>query len=414
MQSGQQSLEDMAASFSNHTAPLARRVSLEEVAGEPFRLFFPAAVLAGLMGVLLWPLHFLGVVPFYPGLSHARLMGWGFFGGFVFGFLGTAMPRMLSVPRLRVEETTLLFILHTAMEISFLTGHLAVGDILSLALLATFLVVMARRFRVRRDNPPPAFILVAMAMACAAGGAIISLLGQFQVDLPLFWVNLQRLLSYQGFVLLPILGVGGFILPRFFGMPSQQDFPESLRPPPGWTRKAFTALGAGVIIVGSFVLEAAGWHRTGHAIRAGAALAFLFLEMPLQHAFQRRNALATSLLVALAGSILGLVAVALFPSGRVALLHLTLAGGFAALTFAVATRVVFGHSGNQPLLRAPNRWMYGVLGLMLLGTATRISGDFWPNILPTHYSYGAILWGAGAAWWAWRVLPNVLVADDER
>jgi hypothetical protein len=227
---------------------------------------------------------------------------------------------------------------------------------------------------------------------------MISLLMHFQMDLPLFWVNLQRLLAYQGFVLLPILGVGGFILPRFFGLPSRQDFPESLRPSPGWTRKAGTALAAGAVILGSFVVEAAGWHRTGHALRAGAALAFLLLEMPLHHALHRRNALA----------------IALFPSGRVALLHLTLAGGFAALTFAVATRVVFGHSGSQPLLRAPNRWMHGVLGLMLLGTATRISGDFWPGILPTHYSYGAILWGAGAAWWAWRVLPNVLVADDDR
>ena len=36
-------------------------VSLREMAAEPFRLFFPLGVLAGLIGVSLWPLHFMGV-----------------------------------------------------------------------------------------------------------------------------------------------------------------------------------------------------------------------------------------------------------------------------------------------------------------------------------------------------------------
>jgi cytochrome bd-type quinol oxidase subunit 2 len=84
---------------------------------------------------------------------------------------------------------------------------------------------------------------------------------------------------------------------------------------------------------------------------------------------------------------------------------------FAVITLTVATRVVFGHSGNIALLKARNRWLFVSIGLMLFGMATRISGDFWPKILPSHYSYGAVLWIASAAIWAAYVLPKVFVAD---
>src|ERR1043165_5313341 len=80
------------------------RITLKDFGKEPFRVFFPAGVLAGITGVALWPLYFWGVTQFYPGQLHARIMACGLFGGFIFGFLGTAMPRMLSANPLRVAE----------------------------------------------------------------------------------------------------------------------------------------------------------------------------------------------------------------------------------------------------------------------------------------------------------------------
>jgi hypothetical protein len=50
---------------------------------------------------------------------------------------------------------------------------------------------------------------------------------------------------------------------------------------------------------------------------------------------------------------------------------------------------------------------------MLFGMATRISGDFWPKVLASHYTYGAVLWIAGVLLWAIYVLPKVLIADTE-
>src|SRR5688500_12363253 len=49
------------------------KVTRYDVGKEPFRIFFPAGVLAGIVGVALWPLHFSGWVSNYPGQAHVRL-----------------------------------------------------------------------------------------------------------------------------------------------------------------------------------------------------------------------------------------------------------------------------------------------------------------------------------------------------
>ena len=45
---------------------------------EPFRVFFPLGIAAGIMGLLLWPLHYAGWWPVYPALQHPRLLIFGF------------------------------------------------------------------------------------------------------------------------------------------------------------------------------------------------------------------------------------------------------------------------------------------------------------------------------------------------
>ena len=113
---------------------------------------------------------------------------------------------------------------------------------------------------------------------------------------------------------------------------------------------------------------------------------------------------------ALAG---GFIIIALWPAFRVSMLHLTLIGGFAVVTFTVATRVVFGHSGNLEKLRERNSWMLVAVALMLLGMATRMSGDFWPEIMVSHYNWGAAIWMAGVLVWSSFVLPKVLRVENE-
>ena len=339
-------------------------------------------------------------------------MAYGLFGGFIFGFLGTAMPRMLSANPFRLIEVIPLLALHLAMVFSLAAGKVFFGDALFLVLLVCFFGCLAIRATKRKNIPPPGFVLVGVAFLCVTAGTILSVIQNFW-DIDTHWITLQRLLSYQGFVLLPILGIGPFILPRFFGMPNQHDFTEALVPTKGWIKKALVALVTGAVIIGSFFIEAFGWHRTAHAVRFAATLIYLILEMPFHRAPKTGNALGASIRIAFIGVLAGFLGVTFLPAYRVSLLHLTLVGGFAVIMFVVATRVVFGHSGNIALLKGRNRWLLIAVGLMLFGMATRMSGDFWPRVLQSHYIYGAILWIAGVLLWSVYVLPKVLTADTE-
>jgi uncharacterized protein involved in response to NO len=389
------------------------RIGWKDIAQEPFRIFFPAAVLTGIFGVALWPLHFAGIVAFYPGISHAQLMAHGFFGGFIFGVLGTGLPRMLSVKRFALPEVLLLFAIYVTAIVFNLRGRVTNAAIACLLLLVAFAMCVIPRFSARRDLPPPGFVMVALALACLAGGTTLSIVETYSEDFPLFWHTMQRLLSYQGFVLLPILGVGSFLLPRFFALPNRHEFSESRTPLPGWAVKAGWAAATGVGVLISFVLEALGWERIAHALRASISGIYLFTQVPIHRSALRRDALRACLAVAIVMTLGGLFVIALYPINKVAVLHLTLVGGFAVLTYTVATRVVLGHSGNQPLLLKPNRWLVGAVALMLLGMATRVSADIIPAVRVSHYTYGAIAWIMGSALWAIQVLPKVLIRDPD-
>jgi uncharacterized protein involved in response to NO len=369
------------------------------------------ATLAGIVGVALWPLHLLGFQASYPGQIHARIMAHGLFGGFILGFLGTAMPRMLSAKPLRVPEAAVVLLLHLGTVIAYATGYLRGGNALFLSAVLVFVCLMVLRLRDRKDLPPPGFVLVALSIACAAAGALLGATESGDEVSP-YRIALQRLFTYQGFILFPILGIGPFILPRFFGLSSPHDLPESKAPSRGWTAKAALAVSAGAIIIWTFFLEAGGSYQLAYALRFAAALGYILLEMPLKAA-QSANVFGLAIRIALLGILGGFLAIAFYPKYRVALLHLTLVGGFAVITFVVATRVLFGHSGNIALLQKKNRWFPIALGLMLFAMATRISGDFWPKIMASHYIYGAILWIVAVILWAIFTLPKAFVADSE-
>src|SRR6185503_13894274 len=110
----------------------SRRAGLRDLGREPFRIFFPAGVLAGIVGVALWPLHFANVLELYPGIGHARIMAYGLFGAFIFGFLGTAMPRMLSAKPLHIFQVLPLAAVHAAMVAAFACSKIFIGDALFL------------------------------------------------------------------------------------------------------------------------------------------------------------------------------------------------------------------------------------------------------------------------------------------
>ncbi len=379
---------------------------------EPFRLFFPLAVLAGIIGVTLWPLMLGGWMTDYPGPRHARLMIEGFFGGFIFGFLGTSLPRLLEARALTAREVWPQLALHVACIVAYASNALTLGDGAFAMEMVLWFIAFGRRVRERRDLPPPTFALVAMAFGCVVAGLGIQTFGRTH-NLTAEWELLARLLGFHGFILLAVLGAGGFLLPRFLGIGVREKYPTSITPTPAWRRAAWKSVASGALIIASYAIEAIGWPVSAALLRITVIGAFLWSTMPLERLRWTWNGVQWLLVTGLVCVPLGVLAAGFWPGMRIGLSHIELIGGFAMITFGVATRVVFGHSGNRAKLERFNVWLTISGVLMSLGWLSRISGDLVPSTMVSHYNYGAACWIAGLLIWAACVLPKVLTPDNE-
>jgi ABC-type Fe3+ transport system permease subunit len=161
------------------------------------------------------------------------------------------------------------------------------------------------------------------------------------------------------------------------------------------------------------LLETIGWTRVAGTARAIVIVAYLSYAMPLERLRWNWRGVQWQLIVGLVCIPLGVLATGWFPVMRLTLSHLELVGGFALITFGVATRVVFGHGGVRAKLERFHPGLAAAALLMLLGLASRMAGDFLPGLQTTHYLYGAGCWMAGAVVWAACVLPRVLRPDPE-
>jgi uncharacterized protein involved in response to NO len=354
----------------------------------------------------------LGWMETYPGPSHARLMAQGFFGGFVIGFMGTAMPRLVGARPFSASEAFALLTLFLANLTANVANWIALGDVLFIVELSFLFWLLRRRCHLGKEVPPPGFVLVGLAFASAVVGTAMHLLGK-RWELSPSLESLARSLAYHGFVLLCVLGAGGFLLPRFLGLGVRRRYPESGTATTEWKRAARYARLAGGLILLTYILEFAGWPRVSGTARAFLICAYVAYEMPVEKLRWSWRGVHWLLIIGLVSMPLGVLVAGWMPAMRATLLHLELVAGFALITLGVATRVVFGHSGGQNKLERFSLCLAAATILILLGMASRVSGDFLPGIQTTHYLYGAGCWIVGCILWGAFVLPRVLRPDPE-
>jgi uncharacterized protein involved in response to NO len=390
----------------------AKPLDLRALAQEPFRLFFPVATLAGLIGVLLWPLMIAGWMTTYPGEIHARLMVQGFFGGFILGFLGTSVPRFLEVAPLRRCEAFPLLVGLVVCTVAHLSGQALAGDAIFAVQLVALMLVLRGRCRSKRDNPPPGFALMPLAFVSGIVGFALLHLSRHseQTGLPL----LGRLLGYHAFVLLCILGAGGFLLPRFLGVGPRRKLAASANPERDWKRARNFAFLIGLTVISTYALEAANWPRLAGTVRALAVAGYFLREIPIERLRWTWNGVQWLLVAGLACLPVGILTSTWLGPWRIAMAHVELVGGFGLITAGVAARVVLGHTGQRAQLERFNGWLTAAAGLMLLGMLTRVFADLVPSSMISHYLYGALCWAAGLAIWAVCVLRHVWKRDPEQ
>jgi len=375
---------------------------------EPFRIFFPTGIVLGIVGVALWPAYFLGFVATYPGTAHSRLMIEGFMASFIIGFLGTAGPRITSTSPFSQLEVMLLLTLNLfSAGLHFGESH-GVGDLLFVLCLAGFIFVIGKRFVRRADSPPPNFVLVGLGLLNALVGAVLVASSENAIASARYRIGATLL--EQGFVVLPILGIAPFLLPRLLNTATPNELPESRTLPPGWLSQAGFALVIGLTIDGTFVVDTLKSNPISGWLRFGAVLLYLVMRMP----WRGRSFLGNYLRAGLAAIVIGIAIEQIWPLTRLGALHIIFVTGFTFIVLTVAIRVVFGHSGRGDLLRRPLPFFRVVALLVLFAAVSRYVAEIAPKVRTMHLVGAAIAWLIAACIWGAFVIPKTGVMEEEK
>jgi uncharacterized protein involved in response to NO len=371
---------------------------------EPFRLFFPLAVVLGWFGIGHWVLYVVGAVGSYSCLFHGLVQVQAFLMAFAIGFLFTAIPRRTGAPPPTVAELTAavaalcLIIVAAAWERWVLVQ-------LGYASLFVLLLQFAIRRFLGRDatrRPPAPFVLIPI-------GALHGLLGAASIaaatlpDGPPPLLAFGRLLVEQGVFLCWVVGIGGLVLPLMSGeMP-----PADLGSSPGERRKALAYALAGVLMFASFVIEQQGGVRAGPLLRAGIVGLGLALgggawRPPGKPGLHRRQVWIAVWLMPV-----GLAFAGLAPDYRVPALHVLFIGGFSLMAFSVATHVSFSHLDLPALAGGSPAAVVVLGGCIILSMLGRVTAD-WSDTYFEHLGAAAVTWMVGSAVWLAFLAPKLL------
>lgn len=379
---------------------------------EPYRWFFPLGILAGVVGVLLWPLWIGGILAVYPAPAHARIMLEGFFLAFIFGFLGTAGPRLIEVPSISGSAWLGIALLWTGSQLASLANWNNFAELCTIGAIVVFGTSFAVRLPRRRDLPPPGFVLVILSLILAIPAALTQMpaVQSAWSEAPaLLWVGGRAFLT-EGFILLPILGAAPFFFGRFGGLPPRHVCPESIRPTPAWTRQSvFVALTA-VILLGCFMAKASGYIRGAAIVQSVTTLAYVATQVPFRYP-RRVTILARLAQIALLAFVSAPLFEAVWPGNRFAWRHLLYIPGFQFTVVAVGTWVIFAHAGRKERLGRP--WV-GLVFLAIcwsLAAAIRLGAEWLHEFRNLELTSAAILWIGASLAWLWMLWPSLKETD---
>ncbi|HMP74025.1 MAG TPA: NnrS family protein [Kiritimatiellia bacterium] len=367
--------------------------------GEPYRIFFPFGAAVGMVGVMLWPVFVVGWLDGYPGVLHARMMVQGFVFCFMAGFLLSALPHMLEVKGPTLRESGGMLFLVAMVQGLHLGGQTAWADGLFAVSVGVLAWLGLRRWRERADLPPPGFALAGLGLVAGMTGSGI-LAASTIGEIPAWWTVFAKNLLYHGMILFPVLGVGAYLLPRMVGVPNRHLIaPKSARVSRAWMVRAGFMLVCGVVLLGSFGLEASGSIRAAYIVRSAAAIICLLHEAPLFRTPGIRGSIPWALVLSVVSIFSGLAAIAVWPERLMTYAHLFFISGYGLLILNIAARVMLGHSGSAELIYARSTAANWITGLVFLTMATRISADLLPRMMWSHYAYAGITWGVVTIVW---------------
>src|SRR5690606_36338218 len=328
---------------------------LKAACAEPYRVLFPLGLLGSAAGLGVWIPHYLWPQTFgYPGQSHAVLQIQGFLLCFVFGFLGTMLPKVHGVAPLGAGQFLAFPVGLVALMAAALLNMPFAAQLIHFALLANFVAFMLLRWPERRGNPPSFFVFIAAALLADAAGTLLRLASLAGLA-PGSLFRLGGLLQFQAFPLMLVLGVGSFLLPKLFA--GEVIDPQRLRPDGTGTRGLLVA--AAVFLAGFFVEALLPAYplsiRLGSGLRAAVWGWFLVSQIRLHRVPGGLPAYLAAARWSLWLMGLGMLMPVFLPRYLLAWEHVVFITGILWLTLSVASRVLTAHGGRLGLLESSRK-----------------------------------------------------------
>jgi hypothetical protein len=224
-----------------------------------------------------------------------------------------------------------------------------------------------------------------------------------------YMVYFTRLVAYQGFLLVPLIGVGSLLYPRFFGAPGN---PAPTVSRPGLGRHA--AIVSIFVILVSFAVEASGLVRTGNLVRLAGFGAWVGLSLPAE--IWKGKAPSTrpwGLRIALFSIALSFLLRALAPVWLFAFEHVLFLAGFGLAMLITADRVATGHGGDPMILFGKSKIWRWIVWTLLLVAATRAAADLIPTMRISHYIYAAVFWVFAVVLWGFLHRRHLTRVNDD-
>lgn len=359
---------------------------------DPYQWFFPLGIVLGILGTALWIFFPNGGLHEYPGLLHAALMSGGFFLMVAVGFLMTAIPRFTGTASASAGEKFIVALPWIGLALSpqlLRTIHgIVVAELLLLCIFG------ARRIVKSSQHPPPPFILVGVGLVSGLSGAIIAAghdYGFFDASL----VFLGHQLFIYGLFYALMLGVGTQLMPMLMGTRTNH-----------CRYRMF--LGYGIILIGSFLVEAYVSVQGGGWIRSGLVSVVVIRHWELYRMPSSRNVLAWCLWISSWMFLLGGWVAVAAPAYRVHSMHILFIGSLSLMIFSVATRVVLAHGRYDIRRERVSKSLLATGVLLLIALLTRIAAPFTTDYFQ-HLSYASMMWIAAAVCWMTGFLPGLVV-----
>ena len=368
---------------------------------EPWRILFPAGVLAAWVGVLPWLLLALGVTEEYRSIQHAMTQVQSFLACFVAGSLFTFVPRRTGAKPPNAVELGTVLVCAAALAASAWVGRWALSQmfwLLWIAVVGRFVIAGASRVR-DAAVIPASMVWVPVSLVAAAAGSVLTAWGASRGLSGMWLHDIGRGMVLEGVPAGIVLGIGAFLLPVL----------TRGTPPAPPTRAA----------------------RIAHGIAAAAFFASFFAgSWSLSAGFALRGLLATGVLVSagmhaaprVAGAVPAIARIAVwcvpagfwlaaaFPAERKAALHVGFIGGFGLLALAVSAHVAGSHTGR---LARPGR-LIAMAVLVLLAVPARALVDLDPERFSLWLGVGAAAFLSGTIFWIAAIAPALAWPVESR